>query len=128
MRVRRILRDGPDFSSETSQTVLQEAARLADARYRLVQAFGSEQWQPWLEYPASVGRHKRWVFSQENRRRGLVSQQPAGVILTGRIHTAGTVKLWRTAAVSVAEIRDLITASIDMAFHTLVAGLKWVSF
>lgn len=47
--------------------------------------------------------------------RPVTSWRPAGVILSGRTHTSGTVDLLRQAVIPVGEIRDLTTSPIDMA-------------
>ncbi|MFN3634428.1 MAG: hypothetical protein ACK4UW_03675 [Rhizobium rhizophilum] len=45
----------------------------------------------------------------------MVSWRPAGLILSGRHHTPGTIELLRSATIPVVEIWDLTTSPIDMA-------------
>jgi LacI family gluconate utilization system Gnt-I transcriptional repressor len=141
MTVSRVLRGGSGFSDETRDKVLQEAKRQAYVPNRLAQAFGSDLASTLvgvcvprltsglfgyvlegvdialsrLGYQAMVGSHNHSIVEEENWLRQVVAWRPAGVILSGRIHTAGTVDLLRNAGIPVVEIWDLTTSPIDMA-------------
>lgn len=141
MTVSRVLRGGSGFSDETRTKVLTEAKRLAYVPNRLAQAFGSVQASTLvgvcvprltsglfghvldgvdialsrLGYQTMVGSHNHSIAEEENWLRQVVAWRPAGVILSGRVHTAGTVDLLRNAGVPVVEIWDLTTSPIDMA-------------
>lgn len=141
MTVSRVLRGGSGFSDETRTKVLTEAKRLAYVPNRLAQAFGSVQASTLvgvcvprltsglfghvldgvdialsrLGYQTMVGSHNHSIAEEENWLRQVVAWRPAGVILSGRVHTAGTVDLLRNAGMPVVEIWDLTTSPIDMA-------------
>lgn len=141
MTVSRVLRGASGFSDETRTKVLREADRLAYVPNRLAQAFGSmaastlvgvcvprltsglfghvldgvDRALSRLGYQAMVGSHNHSIDEEEAWLRQVVAWQPAGVILSGRVHTAGTVDLLRNAGMPVVEIWDLTTSPIDMA-------------
>ena len=68
-----------------------------------------------LGYQTMIGSHNHSIVEEEAWLRQVVAWRPAGVILSGRIHTAGTVDLVRNAGMPVVEIWDLTTSPIDMA-------------
>ena len=141
MTVSRVLRGGSGFSDDTRDRVLREAERLAYVPNRLAQAFGSvtastlvgicvprltsglfghvlegvDRALSRLGYQTMIGSHNHSVQEEEAWLRQVVAWRPAGVILSGRVHTAGTVDLLRNAGMPVVEIWDLTTSPIDMA-------------
>ncbi len=141
MTVSRVLRGATGFSDETKAKVLREAERLDYVPNRLAQAFGSDTASTLvgicvprltsglfghvlegvdralsrLGYQTMIGSHNHSIAEEEAWLRQLVAWRPAGVILSGRVHTAATVDLLRRAGMPVVEIWDLTTSPIDMA-------------
>lgn len=141
MTVSRVLRGGQGFSDETREKVLKAAEAMAYVPNRLAQAFGSVTGSTLvgvcvprltsglfghvlegvdtalsrLGYQTMIGSHNHVIAEEEAWLRQVVAWRPAGVILSGRVHTAGTVELLRDAGVPVVEIWDLTTSPIDMA-------------
>lgn len=141
MTVSRVLRGGEGFSDETRERVMRVAAELGYVPNRLAIAFGSDLASTLvgmcvprltsglfghvldgvdralsrLGYQTMIGSHNHSVEAEEAWLRQVVSWRPAGIILSGRHHTAGTVEILRNAGVPVVEIWDLTTAPIDMA-------------
>jgi LacI family transcriptional regulator, gluconate utilization system Gnt-I transcriptional repressor len=141
MTVSRVLRGGTGFSDDTRDRVLAVAARLAYVPNRLAAAFGAEQASTLvgicvprltsglfgyvldgvdralsrLGYQVIIGTNDHSVSGEEAWLRQVVAWRPAGVILSGRNHTPGTVDLLRNAGMPVVEIWDLTTSPIDMA-------------
>lgn len=156
MTVSRVLRGASGFSDGTRDRVLLEAERLAYIPNRLAAAFGSERASSLvgicvprltsglfghvldgvdralsrLGYQAMIGSHNHSSQEEEDWVRQVVSWRPAGVILSGRNHTAGTVDLLRNAAMPVVEIWDLTTSPIDMAvgFSHFDCGVEMAQF
>ncbi|WP_181703991.1 LacI family DNA-binding transcriptional regulator [Chthonobacter albigriseus] len=141
MTVSRVLRGGSGFSDETRDRVMRAADDLGYVPNRLALAFGQEQSSTLvgvcvprltsglfghvldgvdralsrLGYQTMIGSHNHALEAEEAWLRQVVSWRPAGVILSNRHHTAGTIDLLRNAAVPVVEIWDLTTSPIDMA-------------
>ena len=141
MTVSRVLRGGSGFSDDTRDRVMQAAARLDYLPNRLAAAFGSDiastlvgmcvprltsglfghvldgvdRALSRLGYQVMIGSNNHSVTEEEAWVRQIVSWRPAGVILSGRNHTPGTVDLLRQAGMPVVEIWDLTTTPIDMA-------------
>lgn len=141
MTVSRVLRGGSGFSDETRDRVVGVAERMGYVPNRLAAAFGSVQASTLvgmcvprltsglfghvldgvdraltrLGYQVMIGSNNHSMTEEEAWVRQVVSWRPAGVILSGRSHTPGTVDLLRNAAVPVVEIWDLTTSPIDMS-------------
>ena len=141
MTVSRVLRGGSGFSDDTRAKVMREADRQGYVPNRLAAAFGSDQASTLvgmcvprltsglfghvldgvdralsrLGYQTMIGSHNHMISEEEAWLRQVVSWRPAGVILSGRHHTPGTVELLRNAGMPVVEIWDLTTSPIDMA-------------
>ena len=141
MTVSRVLRGGSGFSDDTRAKVMREADRQGYVPNRLAAAFGSDQASTLvgmcvprltsglfghvldgvdralsrLGYQTMIGSHNHMISEEEAWLRQVVSWRPAGVILSGRHHTPGTVQLLRNAGMPVVEIWDLTTSPIDMA-------------
>lgn len=141
MTVSRVLRGGSGFSDETRDKVMRAADDLGYVPNRLALAFGSEQASTLvgicvprltsglfghvldgvdralsrLGYQTMIGSHQHSLEIEEAWVRQVATWRPAGVILTGRHHTVGTVDLLRNAGMPVVEIWDLTTSPIDMS-------------
>lgn len=141
MTVSRVLRGGSGFSEDTRARVTAAAESLGYVPNRLAAAFGSDQASTLvgmcvprltsglfghvldgvdralsrLGYQVMIGCNNHSAEEEEAWLRQVVSWRPAGVILSGRIHTPGTVDLLRNAAMPVVEIWDLTTSPIDMS-------------
>lgn len=139
MTVSRVLRDASGFSEETRTRVMAEVARLGYLPNRLAAAFGPGKSSTLvgvcvprftsqlfgstlaainaaltrLGYQTMIGSHDQLPEEEEAWLRSLASWQPAGVILVGRRHTAGTLALLRDLTLPVVEIWDLNTQPID---------------
>jgi LacI family transcriptional regulator, gluconate utilization system Gnt-I transcriptional repressor len=141
MTVSRVLRGGSGFSDDTRARVEQAAARLGYVPNRLAAAFGADQASTLvgmcvprltsglfghvldgvdralsrLGYQVMIGSNDHSADQEEAWVRQIVAWRPAGVILSGRTHTPGTVDLLRNAGMPVVEIWDLTTSPIDMS-------------
>lgn len=141
MTVSRVLRDGTGFSDETRERVRQAAERLGYVPNRLAAAFGSDQAGTLvgmcvprltsglfghvldgvdralsrLGYQLMIGANNHSAEEEEAWIRQVVTWRPAGLILSGRSHTPGTVDLLRNSGMPVVEIWDLTTSPIDMS-------------
>ena len=141
MTVSRVLRGGSGYSEDTRARVTAAAESLGYVPNRLAAAFGGDQASTLvgicvprltsglfghvldgvdralsrLGYQVMIGCNNHSAEEEEAWLRQVVSWRPAGVILSGRIHTPGTVDLLRNAALPVVEIWDLTTSPIDMA-------------
>ncbi len=141
MTVSRVLRDGAGFSEETRARVLREAALQNYLPNRLAAAFGSAASSTLvgiciprftstlfgqlleslnanltrLGYQTMIGSHGERPQDAELWLQGLASWRPAGVIMTGRHHTKGTLDLLRNLTIPVIEIWDLTTNPIDVS-------------
>lgn len=141
MTVSRVLRGATGFSDETRARVTAAADRLGYVPNRLAAAFGADQASTLvgmcvprltsglfghvldgvdralarLGFQVMIGSNNHSAREEEAWVRHLVSWRPAGVILSGRHHTPGTVDLLRNAAMPVVEIWDLTTSPIDMS-------------
>lgn len=141
MTVSRVLRGGTGFSEDTRERVLKVAERLGYVPNKLAAAFGSYQSSTMigmcvprltsglfghvlegvdralcrLGYQLMIGANNHSVDEEEAWVRQIVSWRPAGLILSGRNHSAATVDLLRMSTAPVVEIWDLTTSPIDMA-------------
>ena len=141
MTVSRVLRGGTGFSGNTRDRVVKAAERLGYVPNRLAAAFGADQAGTLvgmcvprltsglfghvldgvdralsrLGYQLMIGANNHSVDEEEAWIRQVIAWRPAGLILSGRVHTPGTVDLLRNAASPVVEIWDLTTSPIDMS-------------
>ena len=141
MTVSRVLRGGSGFSDATRDKVLRIAESLGYVPNRLAAAFGADQAGTLvgmcvprltsglfghvldgvdraltrLGYQLIIGANNHAPEEEEAWLRQVMAWRPAGLILSGRMHTPGTVDLLRNAAVPVVEIWDLTTSPIDMS-------------
>jgi LacI family gluconate utilization system Gnt-I transcriptional repressor len=68
-----------------------------------------------LGFQLMIGANNHSPEEEEAWVRQVVAWRPAGVILSGRTHTTGTIDLLRSIAAPVVEIWDLTTSPIDMS-------------
>jgi LacI family transcriptional regulator, gluconate utilization system Gnt-I transcriptional repressor len=141
MTVSRVLRGGTGFSDDTRDRVVKVAKRLGYVPNRLAAAFGADQAGTLvgmcvprltsglfghvldgvdralsrLGYQLMIGANNHSAEEEEAWIRQVIAWRPAGLILSGRTHTPGTVELLRSAAAPVVEIWDLTTSPIDMS-------------
>jgi LacI family transcriptional regulator, gluconate utilization system Gnt-I transcriptional repressor len=141
MTVSRVLRGGSGFSPDTRDKVTKVAESLGYVPNRLAAAFGSDQASTLvgmcvprltsglfghvldgvdralsrLGFQLMIGATNHAPDEEEAWIRQVIAWRPAGLILSGRTHTTGTVELLRSAAVPVVEIWDLTTSPIDMS-------------
>ncbi len=141
MTASRVLRDASGFSSETRDRVLREVERLGYVPNRLAAAFGSDQTStlvgvcvPRLTsslfgsvldsidhtlskfgYQTMIGAHEQSPQAEESWLRAILAWRPAGVILSGRKHTPGTVEILRAQSIPVVEIWNLNTSPLDVS-------------
>ncbi len=141
MTVSRVLRGGTGFSDQTRDRVVKVAERLGYVPNRLAAAFGADQSGTLvgmcvprltsglfghvldgvdralsrLGYQLMIGANNHSPDEEEAWIRQVIAWRPAGLILSGRTHTPGTVDLLRSAAAPVVEIWDLTTSPIDMS-------------
>ena len=141
MTVSRVLRGGTGFSDDTRDRVVNVAERLGYVPNRLAAAFGADQSGTLvgmcvprltsglfghvldgvdralsrLGYQLMIGANNHSAIEEEAWIRQVIAWRPAGLILSGRTHTPGTVDLLRSAAAPVVEIWDLTTSPIDMS-------------
>ncbi|MGL6210169.1 MAG: LacI family DNA-binding transcriptional regulator [Paracoccaceae bacterium] len=141
MTVSRVLRGGSGFSDDTRARVMQAAATLGYVPNRLAAVFASDAASTLvgicvprltsglfghvldgvdralsrLGYQVMIGCNNHAAEEEEAWLRQVISWRPAGVILSGRTHTPGTVDLLRNAAMPVVELWDLNTSPIDIS-------------
>lgn len=141
MTVSRVLRGGSGFSHATREKVTRIAERLGYVPNRIAAAFGADQASTLvgmcvprltsglfghvldgvdralsrLGYQLMIGANNHCAAEEEAWVRQMISWRPAGLILSGRTHTPGTVELLRQAASPVVEIWDLTTTPIDIS-------------
>lgn len=156
MTVSRVLRGGSGFSNDTRDKVTKVAETLGYLPNRLAAAFGADQASTLvgmcvprltsglfshvldgvdrtlsrLGYQLMIGANNHSVEEEEAWVRQVISWRPAGLILSGRTHTPGTVDLLRQAASPVVEIWDLTTSPIDMSvgFSHFDCGAEMAQF
>ena len=141
MTVSRVLRGGSGFSDDTRHRVMAMAEKLGYVPNRLAAAFGSDTASTLvgmcvprltsglfghvldgvdralsrLGYQLMIGANNHSTDEEEAWVRQVISWRPAGVILSGRSHSPGTVDMLRNAGMPVIEIWDLTTSPIDMS-------------
>lgn len=156
MTVSRVLRGGTGFSAGTRDKVTRVAETMGYVPNRLAAAFGSDQAGTLvgmcvprltsglfghvlhgvdralrrLGYQLIIGADGHSPEEEEAWVRQVISWRPAGLILSGRSHTPGTVELLRQAASPVVEIWDLATSPIDMSvgFSHVDCGAEMAQF
>lgn len=141
MTVSRVLRGGSGFSDATRNRVMRMAEQMGYVPNRLAAAFGADQASTLvgmcvprltsglfghvldgvdraltrLGFQLMIGANNHSTEEEEAWVRQVVSWRPAGLILSGRMHSAATVDLLRKSAIPVVEIWDLTTRPIDIS-------------
>ncbi|MEO1490857.1 MAG: LacI family DNA-binding transcriptional regulator [Pseudomonadota bacterium] len=141
MTASRVLRNSGRFSEETRARVLKEAARLNYVPNRLAAAFGSETASTLvgvlvprlsgglfgqvveaidatltrLGYQTMIGTYENRPEQEEAWLRSVLAWRPAGLILTGRAHSDGTMAMLKAATLPLVEIWDLNTRPMDIS-------------
>ena len=141
MTASRVLRNGTGFSEETRNKVLQEVERLGYLPNRIAATFGSEQTSTIvgvsvprlsstlfgtvldsinnslsrLGYQTIIGSHEHDPEAENAWVKNILSWKPAGLILSGHIHTPATIELLKSQAIPVAEIWNLNTSPLDIS-------------
>ena len=141
MTVSRVLRGGTGYSEDTRDRVVKVAKSLGYVPNRLAAAFGADQAGTLvgmcvprltsglfghvldgvdralsrLGYQLMIGANNHSADEEEAWIRQVIAWRPAGLILSGRTHSPGTVELLRNAAAPVVEMWDLTTSPIDMS-------------
>ncbi len=156
MTVSRVLRGGSGFAEGTRDKVMRCAQKLGYVPNRLALAFGSDQASTLvgmcvprmasglfghvldgvdralsrLGYQLMIGANNHSAEEEEAWVRQVIAWRPAGLILSGRTHTPGTVDLLRGATGPVVEIWDLTTSPIDMSvgFSHFDCGAEMAQF
>ena len=156
MTVSRVLRGGTGFSDETRDKVEKIAKAVGYVPNRLAVAFGADQSGTLvgmcvprltsglfghvldgvdralsrLGYQLMIGATNHSADEEEAWVRQVMAWRPAGLILSGRTHTPGTVDLLRGSAAPVVEIWDLTTSPIDMSvgFSHFDCGAEMAQF
>jgi LacI family transcriptional regulator, gluconate utilization system Gnt-I transcriptional repressor len=156
MTVSRVLRGGSGFSEQTRDRVLKASLSLNYVPNRLAAAFGSEQASTLigmcvprltsglfahvldgvdralsrLGFQLLIGANNHSTEEEEVWIRQVISWRPAGLVLSGRHHSPGTVELLRNAALPVVEIWDLTTSPIDVSvgFSHFDCGVEMARF
>lgn len=141
MTVSRVLRDATGFSEKTRHRVMREVERLGYVPNRLAAAFGSsgastlvgvcvprltshlfgevlesiDRSFARLGYQTMIGSHDQSPGEEEKWLRSFLSWRPAGVLLSSKHHSSGTLELLRDAGVPVVEFWDLNTSPLDLS-------------
>jgi LacI family gluconate utilization system Gnt-I transcriptional repressor len=141
MTVSRVLRGTDGFSEETRERVLAEVNRLGYLPNRLAAAFGSKEAStlvgvcvpsfsdPYfskvlesvdrtflrLGYQTLIGSHNWQREDEETWLRSLLSWRPAGVLLSTKHHSQGTLEYLRDATIPIVEFWDLNTSPLDLS-------------
>ncbi len=156
MTASRVLRNAPGFSNQTRDKVMLEVQRLGYVPNRIAAAFGSDQTStlvgvcvPRLTsdlfgsvldsidhtlskfgYQTMIGTHEQSPEVEETWLRAILAWRPAGVILSGRTHTRGTIEILRAQSIPVVEVWNLNTSPLDVSvgFNHYDCGHEMGSF
>lgn len=141
MTASRVLRGSTGFSADTRDKVMFQVEKLGYVPNRIAATFGSEQSSTLvgvcvprlasslfgsvlenidhtlsrLGYQTMIGAHEQSAEVEEAWVRAILSWRPAGVIISGRTHTASTLELLKAQAIPVVEIWNLDTSPIDIS-------------
>ncbi|KAJ54626.1 LacI family transcriptional regulator [Actibacterium mucosum KCTC 23349] len=140
MTASRVLRDQGGFSESTRQKVMAEVERLGYLPNRMATAFAAGESSPFIGVSIPDLRneafaqilegidHKLGTFGhqtvlglsrhlpeeEEKWIEKILSWQPAGLILTGRVHSPRAITMLKNAAIPVVEMWDLNSSPLDM--------------
>lgn len=141
MTASRVLRGEGGYSEKTRDKVMAQVDALGYLPNRLATVFagdqsstfigvsipdlGNEVFAQVLEgidrklgtfgYQSVLGLTQHTLDEEENWIRTVLSWQPAGLILTGRYHSARSMDMLRNAGIPVVEIWDLNSSPLDMS-------------
>jgi LacI family gluconate utilization system Gnt-I transcriptional repressor len=141
MTASRVLRGEGGYSEETRVRVMEQVDALGYLPNRLATVFsgdqsstfigvsvpdlGNEVFAQILEgidrkfgtfgYQSVLGLTQHTLELEESWIRTVLSWQPAGLILTGRYHSARAMEMLRNAGVPIVEIWDLNSSPLDMS-------------
>jgi LacI family gluconate utilization system Gnt-I transcriptional repressor len=141
MTASRVLRKASGYSGKTRDRVMQAVDELGYVPNRLAAAFGSDKASTLigvcvprltssmfgsvldsvdhtlsrLGYQTIIGSHEQVPETEEAWLATILSWRPAGVILSGRTHTAAALEMLRDKAIPVVEIWNLNTSPIDLS-------------
>ena len=141
MTASRVLRDEGGFSEKTRQKVMAQVDLLGYLPNRLATVFagdktstfvgvsipdlGNEVFAQVLEgidrklgsfgHQTVLGLTQYTYEEEENWIRTVLSWQPAGLILTGRSHSARSMEMLRNSGLPIVEIWDLNSSPLDMS-------------
>lgn len=152
MTVSRVLRNASGFSEATRDKVMAEVNRHGYLPNRLAASFGTNQTStlvgvcvPRLSnflvmqalesldrtfgrfgFQIIIGSHNNQVADEEAWLRGILSWRPAGVLLSNKHHSKGTLKLLRDTTVPILEFWNLNTSPVSMSvgFNEYDAGME----
>jgi LacI family gluconate utilization system Gnt-I transcriptional repressor len=141
MTVSRVLRDVDGFSEATRQKVLREVERSGYLPNRIAAAFGPssastlvgicvprlsshffgvvlesvDQTFERFGYQTIIGSHNQQVADEEQWLKSILAWRPAGVLLSSKQHSKGTLKLLNDAGIPIVEFWNLNTSPINMS-------------
>jgi len=167
MTVSRVLRDVDGFSEATREKVLREVERSGYLPNRIAAALGPSSESTLvgicvprlsshffgvvlesvdrtfqrLGYQTIIGSHNQQVEEEELWLKSILEWRPAGVLLSSKHHSNGTIKLLTGAGIPIVEFWNLNTSPLnmsvgfnefdsgfDMARHALLKGYKKAAF
>ncbi len=152
MTVSRVLRDAEGFSEATRLKVMAEVEKSGYLPNRLAAAFGpgsastlvgvcvprlsSHFFGQVLEsvdrtflklgFQTMIGSHNLMVDDEEKWLKSILAWRPAGVLLSSKQHSNGTLKLLRDAEIPVVEFWNLNTSPLNMSvgFNEFDSGFE----
>ncbi len=152
MTVSRVLRDADGFSEATRQKVMREVEKSGYLPNRLAAAFGPgsastlvgvcvprlsshffgqvlesvDRTFQKLGLQTMIGSHNMMAQDEEKWLKSILAWRPAGVLLSSKQHSNGTLKLLRDAGIPVVEFWNLNTSPLDMSvgFNEFDSGFE----
>jgi len=152
MTVSRVLRDAEGFSEATRQKVMAEVEKSGYLPNRLAAAFGPgststlvgvcaprlsshffgqvlesvDRTFQKLGLQTMIGSHNLLLKDEEKWLKSILAWRPAGVLLSSKQHSTGTLKLLRDASIPVVEFWNLTTSPLDMSvgFNEFDSGFE----
>ncbi len=141
MTVSRVLRDVDGFSEATREKVLREVEKSGYLPNRIAAAFGPssastlvgvcvprmsshffgvvldniEHTFQRFGFQAIIGSHNQQVSEEELWLKNILAWRPAGVLLSSKHHSKGTLKLLKDAGIPVVEFWNLNTSPLSMS-------------
>ncbi|MEM0908229.1 MAG: LacI family DNA-binding transcriptional regulator [Pseudomonadota bacterium] len=141
MTVSRVMRNEGRVADETRRRVLAEVERLGYVPNRIAAAFSADRASTLvgvciprltsalfgellesidralsrLGFQTMIGAHEDDPAAEAAWLRELLAWRPAGVLLTGRVHTPGATDMLRAATIPMVEMWDLNTTPLDVS-------------